>query len=204
MRSWVLAASLLAVAPAAWAADVDEEGPPPPKSGIYDYYKAPKAPPRPYGGPPPFFNDRDDDNGYEGPPPPAKKYSGAPPPYAGNCMRGEAVRDQLTSRGWQDFHGGQQQGELVTLRARRPNGRLFELTMHRCTGQLVEAQPLEPRRLNLFAYKAPYGQYDDDRRWWRGRYGHDRYSHGRHSYDRSWSDRPYAYYRGSRRWNWDD
>ena len=46
----------------------------------------------------------------------------------------EQVRAQLTDMGWRDFHGGQPQGDIVTLRARRPNGRLFELTMHRCSG----------------------------------------------------------------------
>ena len=44
---------------------------------------------------------------------------------------------------------------MVTLRARRPNGRLFELTMHRCSGQIVEARPLEPRPFGPYAFNRP-------------------------------------------------
>lgn len=170
MKSWVLAAGLLAAAavPAAWAADVEGDGPPPPKSGPYGVYKAPKAPP-PGGPPTPFNYDDDEDEGPGGPPPPGrkysepppppgKKYSEVPPPYGQKCVRSEQVREQLTSLGWSDFHGGQKQGDLVTLRARRPSGRLFELTLHRCSGQLVDAAPLEPRRFGPYAFKAPYEQ----------------------------------------------
>ena len=65
------------------------------------------------------------------------------------------MRDRLSGMGWRDFHGGQPQGDIVTLRARRPNGRLFELTMHRCTGEIVEARPLEPRPFGPYAFNRP-------------------------------------------------
>ena len=57
------------------------------------------------------------------------------------CARSEQVRERLTGMGWRDFHAGQPQNDdLVTLRARRPSGRLFELTLHRCSGEIVEAR----------------------------------------------------------------
>jgi len=193
MKSWVLAAGLLAaaIAPAARAADIDDDGPPPPRSGAYDdprysdIYKYPKAPPRPFAAPtpPPGYHDDDDDDG-----PPPSRYSGVPPPRYGNappygqrCVQSEQVRERLTSMGWRDFHGGQQQGEIVTLRARRPSGRLFELTLHRCSGQIAELRPLEPRRFGPYAYD---GRGD-------GRYDYEG--------DQPWRERPYAY-GGPRRW----
>jgi hypothetical protein len=186
MRSWVLAAGLLAaitfVPVAAYAADVFDDD-------DRSTYKDPrlKTPP-----PAPGYNDQDDDDDDRSPP--AKKYSG-PPPYAPpgnnysgqNCARSEQVRRRLTDSGWQDFHDGHQQGDMVVMKARRPNGRVFELTLHRCSGQIVEVRPLEGR---------PYGggpyafnrRYDNDR----PPYGYDE--------DR-WPDRPYAY-GGPRRWWW--
>lgn len=186
MKSWVLAAGLLAAAavPAAWAADVDD-GPPPPKSGPYGVYKGPKGPPP--GGPPPYFDDDDDDG--PGGPPPSKKYSEGSP-YGQKCVRSEQVREQLSSLGWSDFHEGQKQGaSLVTLKARRPSGRLFELTLHRCSGQIVDAAPLEARRFGSYAYKGPSGPYAYD--------GPPR--RGPHFY-RQFEDGPWYNDRPNRRW----
>jgi hypothetical protein len=203
MKSWVLAAGLLAAAAVspALAADMDDGKTPYPKGGVYD---DPRYPPK---GPPPGYEDDDDDgpntppNKFSGPPPdkyaapppryaPPPKYSAAPPPpYAGKCVRSEEVRDRLTNLGWRDFHAGQPVNETtVTLRARRPSGRLFELTLHRCSGQIVDARPLEPR---------PYGNGYADR-------GPDGPGYGSPYayYGRPWFDGPYAY-RWSRRWNRD-
>lgn len=190
MKSWVLAVSLLAAAvvPAARAADIDDDGPPP-NRGAYedprysDIYKFPKAPPRPYAAPPPpYYQDEDD----EGPPPHARRYSGAP--HGHNCVHSDQVREQLSGMGWRDFHGGQPQGEMVTLRARRPSGRLFELTVHRCTGQIVEARPLEPRPVGPYAFNRPFRDNPDA-------YDAPPPRGGPHTYD----DGPYAY-GGPRRW----
>ena len=41
---------------------------------------------------------------------------------------------------------------IATVRARRPSGRLFELTIDRCSGEIVSARPLEPRRFGPYAY----------------------------------------------------
>lgn len=199
MKSWVLVAGLLAAAAAtpALAADMDDGRIPYPKGGVYDDSRRP-----PKGPPPDYYDDDGDDEGprtppnkFSGPPPPDKypppppnKFSGVPPP--GKCVRSEEVRERLTGLGWRDFHAGQPVSEnIVTLRARRPNGRLFELTLHRCSGRIVDARPLEPRPYG-YAYKEPDGPYGPGG--W-GPYGyHDR-----------WFDRPYYAWRW-RRWRRDD
>ncbi|HET7154413.1 MAG TPA: hypothetical protein VFI87_03490 [Hyphomicrobiaceae bacterium] len=177
MKSWVLAVGLLAAAfvPAATAADVGDD-----REGYND----------PRYRTPPAYNDRDEDDDDDRQPPAGRKYSG-PAPYGQACAKSEQVRTQLTDMGWRDFHGGQSQGEIVTLRARRPNGRLFELTMHRCTGQIVEARPLEPRPFGPYAFNRPVPAPDayDYRVPRRGLYG-----------DRWREDDTYAY-RSPRWWN---
>jgi hypothetical protein len=173
MKRWALAAGLLAAtAMQAWAAEVDESGPSPQPRGAYEEPRAPKAAP-----PPAFRYDEDDLD--DRLPPAGKKYSG-PAPHGRTCARSEDVREHLTRFGWNDFHAGQLNGDEVTMRARRPSGRLFELTLDRCSGEIVEVQPLEPRRFGFFAHR--------ERPWYDRDYGfrpHD-------------LDRPYGY--GPRRW----
>lgn len=168
MRSWVLAAGLLAAAAmttGAQAADLDE-GPPPDRYGAYDdprysdIYKYPRPPG--YAVPPPVVPRepvyRDDDSydrdDYRGP----RRYSYAEPPrapYRSGCVPREAIKDRLLQHGWQDFHAVDLRGDVATLRARRPSGRLFALTLDRCTGEMVEARPLEPRPYGPYAYGPP-------------------------------------------------
>ncbi len=202
MKSWVLAAGLLvAVAsPPALAADMDDGTTPYPNGGVYDDRRYPPRTP-----PPQSFDDDDEDDDANRPPneysrvPPPDKYSRVPPPdrylrvpppdrrpppekyadvppYKGKCVRSEEVRERLTGQGWRDFHAGAQVNDnVVTLRARRPSGRLFELTLHRCSGQIVDARPLEARRRE-YAYQGPYegpgrsGPYSNYDRPWFGPY----------------------------------
>jgi hypothetical protein len=173
MRSWVWAAGLIAAAfTAAQAADLDE-GPPPERYGsayddprYADMYKYPSPPtygvppPRPYAAPPVprerVYRDEefapDYDPGY-----PGRRYSYAEPvpPYAGRCAPREAVKERLYRDGWSDFHDGDIHGSVATVRARRPSGRLFELTLDRCTGEIVRAEPLEGRAFGPYAYGPP-------------------------------------------------
>ena len=185
-----------------------------PYSGPYGrpYGERPRAP-----NVPPSYSDDDDDDRYDGRPP-ARKYSYTPPrdddrydgppsarkysytpappnhaaPRPGRgCVRSEQVRDRLTHEGWRDFHDGQPVSQTeVTMRARRANGRLFELTLHRCSGELIEARPLQLRPFGPYAYRQPYGPYGA----WRWGPETAPYAH-----EESWPERPYAY-RGPRRW----
>jgi hypothetical protein len=200
MKSWILAAGLFAAvaAPPALAADMDDGSIPYPRGGIYD---DPRYPPKPY---PQQAEDDDDDDG----PGARNDYprGGVPdkyarvPPYRSNCVRSDEVRERLTSRGWRDFHAGKPVDEtIVTLRARRPNGRLFELTLHRCTGRIVEVRALEPRTYD-YGYRGPAEPYGQ---WSPGPYSH----YGRFTapwfYGRivpPWFERPYYAYRWPPRW----
>jgi hypothetical protein len=180
MRSWVLAASLLAAAAAtgAQAADLYDAPPPDRYGSAYDdpryadIYKYP--PPAPYAVPPRAYERyaeppiprervyRDDERYYEpkyfaGP----RRYSYAEPrEYAGRCVPREVVKDRLLRDGWRDFHDGDVHGDIATVRARRPSGRLFDLTIDRCTGEIVSAAPLEPRRFGPYAYGPPARRWD--------------------------------------------
>jgi len=180
MRSWVLAASLLAGAlttTGAKAADLDE-GPPPGRYGsayddpryadIYKYPRPPAYAPPPgpvYGGPPipreRVYRDRDDyyDRGDDRAP---RRYSYAEPrrPYAEGCVPREEVKERLLRQGWQDFHDGSVRGDVATVHARRPSGRPFLLTIDRCSGDIVSARPLEGRPYGPYAYDAPPRRWD--------------------------------------------
>src|SRR6185503_5806741 len=111
MRSWVLAAGLLTAAATTGAQAADPyDGPPIPREPVY----------------------RDDDYGrdrgyYDGP----RRYSHVDPrrPYAGHCLPREVVKEQLLRQGWHDFHDGNVQGDIATVHARRPSGRLFALAI---------------------------------------------------------------------------
>jgi hypothetical protein len=172
MRSWVWAAGLIAAAfTAAQAADLDE-GPPPERYGsayddprYADMYKYPSPPaypvppPRPYAGPPVPRERvyRDEEFGPDYDPGYGRRYSYAEPvpPYGGRCAPREAVKERLYRDGWGDFHDGGIHGSVATVRARRPSGRLFELTLDRCTGEIVRAEPLEGRAFGPYAYGPP-------------------------------------------------
>lgn len=84
---------------------------------------------------------------YRQPPPPAYRQ---PQRYGyesrrDGCVPREQVRDDLEARGWQDFHDPQPMGNVVHIRARRPSGRLFDLTLDRCTGEVLQAEAIDHR-----------------------------------------------------------
>lgn len=177
MRSLVLAAGLaVAMSTGALAADLDDDGPPPYRRGsayddprYADIYRYPDRPPPPYAGkhPPPAAVYRDEDDDDYGPPPRRHSYADRGPGYADRCVPRAEIKHRLLRQGWQDFHDPDLRGDLAKVRARRPSGRLFDLTIDRCSGEIVSARPLEPRRFGPFA--RPYGPYADGgpppRRW---------------------------------------
>jgi hypothetical protein len=175
MRSWVLAASLLAAATTTGAQAADlYDGPPPDRYGsayddprYADIYKYPKPPPyavvppppppyigRPYAGPPIPRERvyREDEHYYDGPRRPS--YFN-PRRFAGHCLPREEIKERLLRHGWHDFHDGDLHGDIAIVRARRPSGRLFMLSIDRCSGDVVNAEPLEPRRFGPYAYGPP-------------------------------------------------
>lgn len=147
-----LAAVCLPVA-AVQAADIDHAAPPyDPYASRYgspyddpryrDMYEHPAPPPR-YAAP---YRPRSYRDNYLAPmdsaprfdDPQRRQYSS----QSDYCIpRGEAKR-RLVADGWSDFHERELRGEVVLVRARRPSGRLFELRVDRCTGEILRADPL--------------------------------------------------------------
>jgi hypothetical protein len=154
MKSWVLAASLLAAAATTTvrAADLDE-GPPPDRYGAYedprytDMYARPQPPPA-YLPPPRYapvhpgyvhrdYGDDYDRDDYRRP----YAYS-TPPDYGRACTPREVIRERLLREGWHHFRDAEERGEFATIIARRPDGQPFALTVDRCSGEIVNARPL--------------------------------------------------------------
>jgi hypothetical protein len=65
--------------------------------------------------------------------------------YAGRgdgCVPRHIARDRLRDDGWRDFHDFDRRGSVVIVQARRRSGRLFDLTIDRCSGEIIAARPL--------------------------------------------------------------
>ena len=76
------------------------------------------------------------------------------------CLPHEVVREQLERRGWSGFHDLEMRGNVAHLKARRVNGRWFDLTVDRCTGRVLESRLAEHRAADADDYRpAPgYGE----------------------------------------------
>lgn len=106
----------------------------PPRYAQPDYAPRDFAPPgyAPYAG------------GYA--PPPGYSNRGAYSSRAPGCLSKDTIQRELIAEGWRDFHAPQIIGQTeANLRARRPDGRLFELRVDRCTGDVIAARPLDER-----------------------------------------------------------
>ncbi len=96
-----------------------------------------------------------------------------PPRYADRgtaCVPREVVRHRLLSEGWGDFRDFEPRGRVVLVQARRPSGRLFDLTIDRCSGEVVDARPVfGPRAApGPYAYGGFRGYGWGQRRFWQG------------------------------------
>lgn len=166
MRSTSILAAMLALAVAgtapASAADMSPYDDPR-YSDIYGQHRPQTryAEPQYAPPPPPIYREER----YAPPPPPPPHYQ-APRQYGqdysrSGCVPRQVVRDQLESRGWHDFHDPHPVGNVVHIRARRPSGRLFDLTLDRCSGQVLNMEPLDHRA----AQAPPPDWYHRDRRY---------------------------------------
>lgn len=73
---------------------------------------------------------------------------------APHCVPRRVVMRRLFRDGWHDFHGLALQGPQAQVRARSDDGRLFALTIERCSGEIVAARQVEYRHTN--------GRYNGD------------------------------------------
>jgi hypothetical protein len=66
----------------------------------------------------------------------------------------EQIKYRLKDQGWHDFRDAEIRGEVATLIARRPSGRPFELTLDRCSGEIVNVRSLQGS-YGPYAYGGP-------------------------------------------------
>lgn len=148
----------LTAAPAR-AGDLGGAYPPPVEYDGRDYYTPPQRDVLPPSG-----SYKDDPL----PPPPRPRYSEAPRRPA--CVSRAEVEHRLVVEGWRDFSDPERRGELGIFKARRPNGRLYELSVDRCSGEIVDAHPLDRGVYGPYAYYRPAPYYGWERRHWGRRY----------------------------------
>jgi hypothetical protein len=72
------------------------------------------------------------------------------------CVSPRSAQRSLEQDGWRDFSGPVLRGETAFLNARRPDGRPFELQVDRCSGELVNARPLDQRPYGSNVYGGRY------------------------------------------------
>jgi hypothetical protein len=114
-------------------ADIYGDGPAYNRDADRDDYEADDAPRAAYKD---FNDDEDDDDG------PAYAPYRRGGRYGDACVPRHVVRDRLRDEGWRDLERLERRDEVVLVRARRPSGRLFDLTIDRCSGEVVDARPL--------------------------------------------------------------
>jgi hypothetical protein len=137
-------------------ADLYAPAPPPPVVQHHGYNHVPIPRERVYRDEPLY--DREEA------PPAHRTYTYQPyPPQApryaerSGCVSPRAVERALQQDGWRDFSSPTVRGETAIVNARRPDGRPFELQVDRCSGELVNARPLDQRPYGPNVYG---GRYD--------------------------------------------
>ncbi len=122
--------------------------PPPPYSGPRNgqrYEPAPRYAERydgPYSGPRPFIDRRE----YLPPLPHAPSFydlRGRRAEEDGGCVPRYEIKRALSEDGWSEFHDLEVRDEVAHVRARRPNGEVYDLKVDRCSGRLLRAQAVE-------------------------------------------------------------
>ncbi|NOU05698.1 MAG: hypothetical protein HOO99_05895 [Hyphomicrobiaceae bacterium] len=74
------------------------------------------------------------------------------------CTPKDVVQRELERDGWRGFHDAHALDRNTgTVKARRPSGRLFELRIERCTGDVLAARPLEPLGYGPYADRGVRG-----------------------------------------------
>ncbi len=56
------------------------------------------------------------------------------------CLPRHAIRDRLRDDGWRDIQRIEARGSKVFLTAERPDGRLYDLKVDRCNGDIIDAR----------------------------------------------------------------
>jgi hypothetical protein len=140
-------------------ADLYGDAPPPP--AVDRRYVAPHQPRHGYGHPPiprePVYRDDYQPRQYVEAEPRHRAYSAGPA-----CLPRDEIKYGLEREGWRDFRDPQIVDRGTAVLSARRNGRLFELKVDRCSGDVITARPLEPRHGGPYADyegRAPYRTY---------------------------------------------
>ena len=131
---------------------------------IYGHPPPRHAEPR-YAPPPPVVVERppyDQPYGYRDEVAPRDRYGYLrpmrPPLRADDgCMPPREIRRSLRGEGWREFEDLELRGATAVIRARRPNGKPYELEVDRCSGDIVHARPLFDRPVP-YAYRDRYDE----------------------------------------------
>jgi hypothetical protein len=88
------------------------------------------------------------------------------PPYGrsfaeGQCLPKREIGVRLESRGWTGIEVIERGGPVARLRAGRPNGSLYDLSIDTCTGQIVDARIVPPPSY-AYAPPRPRGPFRSD------------------------------------------
>ncbi len=83
------------------------------------------------------------------------------------CAERGFVHEDLRAQGWRDFRNVEPRGNVALVEARRVgSGRLFLLTVDRCNGDVVSAEPMAaPRRDYLRRFDDNDWRWRNDRNW---------------------------------------
>jgi hypothetical protein len=73
------------------------------------------------------------------------------------CIPREEIRRGLIEEGWYAFRDLEIRGDVALVRARRPNGDVYDLKVDRCSGEVVHARVIERSVPGPYAHNAPYG-----------------------------------------------
>ena len=77
---------------------------------------------------------------------------------APHCVPRRLVMRRLFRDGWHEFHGLELRGPKARVRARSDDGRLFALTIDRCSGEIVSARQVEYRHTNGYHDRRAYNE----------------------------------------------
>lgn len=75
------------------------------------------------------------------------------------CLPRHAIRDRLRDEGWRDIQKIEARGGKVYLSAERADGRLYDLKVDRCNGEIIDAR--KSRHGVYGEYRPRYRDYRD-------------------------------------------
>ncbi len=69
------------------------------------------------------------------------------------CLPRHAIRERLRDEGWHDIEKIDVRGDAVIVTAERPNGKVYDLKVDRCSGDIIDS------RVSRDSREEVYGEY---------------------------------------------